>query len=448
MTSRLQHGFRAQKILLPFLDAGLAYTGLIALALTTALLQDWNHSVAAQSASEISVAPSQRSQAFLFVNPTIGEDYSGSESQRSPFRAISHARNDAQPDLGTAEDVGQNQFQQNRRQEVNAAGTLQIIPIAGNQLTAEHRSSKVDLDGQIVDAIAQQYRLVTTSALIGQLPPNPAQLPRSTTVSRSIATLPQMSAAARDDRLTPIRRTSHETVASTAPSRAVPISVSPPENPGVLVSAAPAIDLPASPPEFLMPVLMPALMPSLLSSEAVFMAAVPVSVPFRAPQPFAASGMAIPSGDIFAAVPVVQSSLSLPAPPPTPQLAAVPETSESDDRLSLQASVLPVPDGDAPIGNTGDMPRISVPAGQSWNAGGAVYTPDPVRSMLRYRVVVEASSEQVQAFVRSLIPSAFLISSRGRSLMQVGAFSDRDNAEEAVRLLNQSGLRAVIQRLE
>ncbi|MBD2023374.1 SPOR domain-containing protein, partial [Leptolyngbya sp. FACHB-711] len=32
-------------------------------------------------------------------------------------------------------------------------------------------------------------------------------------------------------------------------------------------------------------------------------------------------------------------------------------------------------------------------------------------------------------------------------LMQVGAFSDRDNAEDAVRLLNQSGLRAVIQRL-
>ncbi|MEP0911116.1 DUF1565 domain-containing protein [Leptolyngbya sp. GB1-A1] len=403
------------------------------------------------------------------------------------------AVNNAQPDLGTAEDAGQNQFRQNRRQDVNAASTSQTVPIAGNQLSAQQVSGRVDFDGIVTQIAAVQAdqgfvqpaetgqtpelqsiemihpadpsalsaapipptpvsasipsastvstdftdcrSTLVATALIGQLPPREINADRSIAAPRFA-----VSGSLRADHVSPTQNSAQpEAIAEADPAVSIPIPVPPPENSGVRMSPADSLNLP---PEALMPSLMPSL-PS--SSEPVLMAAVPVSVPFRAPQPFAA-GIATPFENSSPAIPVMQSSLSLPAPPPLPQLAAVPSAQpEIDDRLTLQSNVLPVPDGDAPIGNTGDMPRINVSAGQSWNAGSAVSSPE--RSMLRYRVVVEAGSERVQALVRSLIPSAFLISGRGRPLMQVGAFSDRDNAEDAARLLNQSGLRAVIQRL-
>ncbi|NJR66640.1 MAG: SPOR domain-containing protein [Leptolyngbyaceae cyanobacterium CRU_2_3] len=66
---------------------------------------------------------------------------------------------------------------------------------------------------------------------------------------------------------------------------------------------------------------------------------------------------------------------------------------------------------------------------------------------MRYRVVVEANGDRIQDLIRSIVPNAFLTQERGQSMMQVGAFSDRDNAESAVRMLNQNGLRAIIRNI-
>ena len=79
---------------------------------------------------------------------------------------------------------------------------------------------------------------------------------------------------------------------------------------------------------------------------------------------------------------------------------------------------------------------------------GGVYYANSIRSDLRYRVVVDASSEGMQSLVQSLIPSAFLTSINGQQLMQVGAFSSRDNAEQTAQMLSQNGLVAVIQEID
>lgn len=419
------------------------------------------------------------------------------------------ALNNSMPDLGTAEDAGENQFRDNRRQDVDAARTTQTVPIAGNQLSMRQVSGRVDFAGAmrssfplgiIGQTVAQQpdlenssaqpeelgrsiatthtltstlstnaHSTLVASALIGQLPPG-------ITFEPSIAVSPTATiAAVGEGRLssaqnspvqntpvqnTPVQNTITErTIAETAQSVSIPIPVPPPENAAVLMSAVRPVhsanpsgnnhssnlsgDIDGSPSA--------ASMPALLSpSDSALIGAVPVAVSVIVPQPFAASGVATSPRQSFPEVPMMQSALILPAPPVSspavPQAAPAPDMPvERGDRLALLSNVLPVPDGDAPIGNTGDLPRVSIPSGQTWSAGGAVYSPS--QAALRYRVVVEASSERVQALVRSLIPSAFVIADRGRPVMQVGAFSDRDNAEDAVRLLNQRGLRAVIQRL-
>lgn len=373
------------------------------------------------------------------------------------------ARNVSQPDLGTAADAGQNQFRENR-QDVNATGTTQTVPIAGNQLTAQQVSGKVDFTGAIdpapvpqttaqrpdptlarsastepdqpqpeeTIAAARPAEPIAPTPLIHQLPPQRTASNRSPSPSLPIPPAPP---------LPPLPPSPHPSTLS------IPIPVPPPENAGILVSSARPVSIPVPPPN---PAIAAPSSDSPLNSplNSTMMAAVPVSVPFRVPQPLAATEMTAPIANSFAAVPVMQSSLALPALPPVPHLSAPVTPAESEVLLALQSNVLPVPDGDAPIGNTGDMPRINVPAGQRGSGGGAGYSPEQLRSMLRYRVVVEATSERIQAMVRSLVPSAFVVSERGRPLIQVGAFSDRDNAEDAVRLLNQNGLRAVVQRLQ
>jgi hypothetical protein len=78
---------------------------------------------------------------------------------------------------------------------------------------------------------------------------------------------------------------------------------------------------------------------------------------------------------------------------------------------------------------------------------GVYFASSRIQSALRYRVVVDASREGTQSLVQSIIPDAFLTSIQGQRLMQVGAFNSRDNAEQAVQMLNRNGLVAVIQEI-
>lgn len=152
------------------------------------------------------------------------------------------------------------------------------------------------------------------------------------------------------------------------------------------------------------------------------------------------------------ATPSVAASFNAPIeiPVPPPEGQTVPVVNRDRPSTSTHASapsqVLPVPDGNVPVGNVGDLPRVAVSrnafstVSASWNAAQ--------RLDLRYRVVVAANSDQEQSAVQALVPSAFRTSIQGQSLIQVGAFTSRDNAEQTVQLLNQNGLRADIQEIE
>jgi cell division septation protein DedD len=63
-------------------------------------------------------------------------------------------------------------------------------------------------------------------------------------------------------------------------------------------------------------------------------------------------------------------------------------------------------------------------------------------------VIVETRSEREQNRVRSLVPEAFRTYLNGQAVMQAGVFSDRDNAEELLEMLQSNGFKATVQELQ
>jgi hypothetical protein len=138
-----------------------------------------------------------------------------------------------------------------------------------------------------------------------------------------------------------------------------------------------------------------------------------------------------------AAIPALGGTpIPIPVPPPARPATA---TSAAPGSVSL----LPVPSAEIPVGNTDGLARVNVAGGLG---GNLLLASRPEN--LRYRVVVAASDEQVQTLVHSLIPDAFITAVNGESVMQIGAFSSRDNAQEAIELLSRNGLQGIIQPME
>jgi hypothetical protein len=87
-----------------------------------------------------------------------------------------------------------------------------------------------------------------------------------------------------------------------------------------------------------------------------------------------------------------------------------------------------------PLGNTTLMPNVAVAA------------PSPQAAVLgfNYRVIVNTTSSQQEAQVRSLVPDAFRTNLNGRTVMQAGLFEDRTAADQLQRSLSSQGLSASV----
>ena len=101
----------------------------------------------------------------------------------------------------------------------------------------------------------------------------------------------------------------------------------------------------------------------------------------------------------------------------------------------LPSSSATPPFGESPLGNTRPSPTT------------AYLPPARVRPGVRYRVVVNVATDRERAIVRNLAPDAFPTVRQGRRVMQVGVFSDRNNADEMVNVLNRNGLRTTLEPL-
>ena len=293
----------------------------------------------------------------------------------------------SRPNLGTAADPGNNTFLNNGQLDINSKASSETISTFGNQVTLAKTKGKLDFSGTatVADIPVGPPISVASSIGFGQ------QLPRTQLPSLAIS-MPPAANSAPEARRTPLF------------SRSV---------------AASAARLPAlkaiAPPAALSPI-----QPALLNRPAPTTGIIEIPVP----PPESGSVTTAPVASSFSAIPAA------------PSIAP-----------SNSSGLLPVPTGDAPIGNVGSMPTVPVWRTAKRNEGSPPSLPSRATALgLRYRVVVEAVSAGEQTQVRTIVPDAFTVSLRGRTVMQAGAFGDQAKANELLQTLSSQGLKASIEQ--
>jgi len=127
-----------------------------------------------------------------------------------------------------------------------------------------------------------------------------------------------------------------------------------------------------------------------------------------------------------------------------PQLESLPAPDFSNNQL------LPVPNiQQAPIGNVGSLPVLTVSRTFQDTADGPPRPPSRAEVLgLGYRVLVDVIQPQEQDRVKNIVPDAFRTIANGKTVMQVGAFRDRTEADDLVQLLQDSGMPARLEILD
>ncbi|NER39680.1 MAG: DUF1565 domain-containing protein [Oscillatoria sp. SIO1A7] len=303
---------------------------------------------------------------------------------------------DARPDLGTADNPGGNIFINNRESDINASASRQIIPAFGNQVSRDRVSGRIDLGGAL-NASRPSTRNTQTSNR------NSGDRSSGRSISRRRTNSPPAS--------TPAPRTSRGPV---SPPTSVSIPVPAPRN------QSPTSNRTSSG------------RTSSGSSNSARRRPAPPPTPRSVPLPQPGTPINIP-------VPRPERSSAPPSRRPSP-----PVSGRRGDTLPV---LLPVPNGNAPIGDSSGLPPVS-PVSRRVGADSPPPPPTgPVALGQRYRVTVDARSPRQQQRVQELVPEAFRTILGGRVVMQVGVFRDRDNAAQIVRMLERNGLRASLQEL-
>ncbi|WP_199300009.1 DUF1565 domain-containing protein [Trichocoleus sp. FACHB-262] len=238
-----------------------------------------------------------------------------------------------------------------------------------------------------------------------------------------------------------------------------PISTAPRSNPSNSKSrqAAQPITLPPIPKSGTTAITIPVPPPETTRTSPVRVAARPsrsLQLPVLPPKPVVVQPVtpaivtAAPSTSIEIPVPAPETSAVIPTMPPVPTsapaIAAIPQPSSP----SISGDVLPVPGPDIPVGRGGgDLPSVLVASNPLDVTNSLPFPNQGVALGSRYRVVVEVDSEGEQAEVAAIAPSAFRTLWNGRMVMQVGSYSNRDNADKMMQTLNSQGLKAAIEPL-
>jgi len=445
--------------------------------------------------SDVSPSSQNRAAVFqlLFVDPIAGNDRSDG-GQRSPLRSITRAVQLAQSNTVILLAAGTYSAQTGERFPITLPPTVSLqenpaseergVTIQGNvvggQLSptivtsrvAENPTAAINRTPAAATPAAPSFLVLTGDYPPGTLAPRSQFRPttRSNAALRNTqlpnaelpnADLPNTVAVpASSFRTTSSAATSQADSTPIAPVRGVPISVRPPTVAPSPTAQAQVTAQPVTPPSR-------RVAPSAQSS---------VAIPILVPPPAASGRYRLPGGvnasqggmGTAASTPPqsilnFQASVEVPVSAPArPEATERQSFSSRRDRASRTAArpspaprynLLPVPDPNAPLGNIGTLPTITV----SGAGAGAVRRSPPTTPVasraaelgLRYRVVVNARDRSVQERVLQLFPGAFLTYDDDQAVvMQVGAFNERDNAEDVETVLDQNGIRARVERVD
>jgi parallel beta-helix repeat protein len=300
----------------------------------------------------------------------------------------------AMPDLGNATEAGGNQFQGNKRYDINASAAKQSIVAVGNTINTERVAGSVSFQAQTptsanTEQVAANGEIIFAAPGVSDQPIVQQQTQAPLILPKYNQQLPPPNSQRVTNRSS-TRKTSPATTRKATPLPAVPAQ----------------------------------------ATQFNYVQIDTNTIEFVAPE------TQTPSTTV-----TTQSS---PANLSPTQSQVNPQPS-NPGAVSNNNDLLPVPDGDIPLGNTRNMQKVSAPPTNTTSYAGN-YSSSPAPGV-RYRVVVEALTDREQELVKNLAPGAFPTIWQSRRVMQVGVFSDRNNANEMLKILTNNGLRTIIEPL-
>ena len=343
------------------------------------------------------------------------------------------------PDLGSASEPGGNQFRNNARFDINAGAAKQVISGAGNTLVGNRISGKVDMNGTTAP-VAQSPQLLAPIAGSRQSLPLRTNTNQELSASREVIfSAPGVSET--NNRLyAPLPR--NNTPSAQLNPQLLPLQ---PANSPLSLGQFQQPFARRSNPRPTAPII-PQTGQTASRRNGGF------------PTPSSLPGYSNPSTQNTANsrdtpqinyVRIDPNTVEFTAPQSPSNLAA---QSGQNMRDVGNPSLLPVPDPNIPIGNSGNMRRLQMPESIPTTA----YRPNPTfapvaqpqpQTNSRFRVMVEVMSERDQELVRFLSPGAFSTMWQGKTVMQAGVFSSRYNADGMAKILSNNGLRTVVEEI-
>jgi parallel beta-helix repeat protein len=400
-------------------------------------------------------SPRSEAQQFLFVNPLVGKDTNPGNTQRSPFRTITHALQSAQPNTVIMLAIG------TYTTDTGEAFPLVIPP--GVQLQGDPgtkgESIIIQGGGSFGTATAgwQNVAIVGAGQIVGVTISNPnlngyglwiesgsPKIANNTFTDNNLAGVAVMGDSTPTLRGNAFSNNRSGVIVAATAQPSMPdsldqvgsaITALPPTSTRRTVAqaadrpnrqansfvsnAAPLAIAPAAPPSRL------ELAPPARSADRNGRS-IAVNLPVPTPRQVAELRRDLP----------VSRATPIPVPPPVARAQTA--------FVAPNENLLPVP-SEPPIGNVGDLPTVSVSRNPLQQREVGSRQTAAARG-LRYRVIVAAGRRADR--VRSLFPNAFTTYSGGQAVLQVGAFGDRANAEEAAQILDSNGLNGTIETLD
>jgi parallel beta-helix repeat protein len=336
------------------------------------------------------------------------------------------------PDLGSASEPGGNEFRNNTRFDINAGAAKQVISGAGNTLVGNRISGKVDMNA--------------TTASVTQ---SPQSLPLRTNTNQGLKASTEVTFSA------PGVSETNNRLYAPLPRNNTPSGQL---NPQLLPLQPANSSLPLG--QFQQP--FPGRSNPRPTPPAIPQTGQTVSRRNGGfPKPSSLPGYSNPGTQNAANsrdtpqinyVRIDPNTVEFTAPQSPSNLAA--QSGQNMPPLG-NSSLLPVPDRNVPIGNSGNsrnMRRMQIPESIPTTAYRQnpsftpVAQPQPLTNS-RFRVMVEVVSERDQELVKFLSPGAFSTIWQGKTVMQAGVFSSRYNADGMAKILYNNGLRAVVEEI-
>ncbi|MDF2387853.1 DUF1565 domain-containing protein [Nostoc ellipsosporum NOK] len=318
----------------------------------------------------------------------------------------------AMPDLGNANEIGANEFRNNSRYDINASAAKQVIVASGNTLDSDRIAGKVDLNPKATSVANNSVTAALPSNTIPEIPasqeisfsaPTQSDTTNNPTVNSQLSTVISQQSSVNSQSYNQKPPTSTVEGLNGFP---IPSSLTARETP-------PNIQVPSTGKTAPLPAINPEI------AQLNYVHIDPNTIEFAAPD-------------------------SVAQPPSNPKiLGGIPQTP-----VQSETAILPVPNGNIPIGNTRNMQKVPVTQTYTTAYGGSYAPPTRSKQMgVRYRVVVETPTDKEQDLVRMFAPGAFPTIWQGQRVMQAGVFSNRYNADEMLNKLNSNGLRSRIEQL-